>query len=137
MPLPVNVDTTYADDGGDASVKTHQQHHDIVHGAVNKIESVLVVAATGATEALDLAAYGTFDLTMDVNCTISFINPPSSGLLGSWVLIIRGAFTPTLPASVKFPDGVAPTYTTPSWYVLSTVDGGTSYLLAQIAKAVA
>lgn len=33
--LPVNVDTTYADDAGDASVKTHQQHHDEIHAFVN------------------------------------------------------------------------------------------------------
>ena len=37
--LPVNIDSTYADDGGDASVKTHQQHHDTIHTAVNKIST--------------------------------------------------------------------------------------------------
>ena len=36
MPnLPVNIDTTYADDAGDASRKTHQQHHDVLHEYVN------------------------------------------------------------------------------------------------------
>jgi hypothetical protein len=35
MVLPTNVDTTYADDGSDASVKLHQQHHDTIHAAVN------------------------------------------------------------------------------------------------------
>lgn len=37
--LPVNVDTTYADSGTDPSVKLHQQHHDAIHAAVNKIST--------------------------------------------------------------------------------------------------
>lgn len=36
--LPVNVDSTYADSGTDASVKTHQQHHDSIHALVNKLD---------------------------------------------------------------------------------------------------
>ena len=45
--LPVNVDTTYADDGGDASVKLHQQHHDSVHGLVNTWTSMPIQTKTG------------------------------------------------------------------------------------------
>lgn len=37
MALPVNVDSTYADSGTDASVALHQQHHDSIHSAVNKL----------------------------------------------------------------------------------------------------
>lgn len=37
--LPVNVDTTYADDINDASVKLHQQHHDAVHAIVNQFDT--------------------------------------------------------------------------------------------------
>lgn len=36
--LPVNIDTTYADSGTDASVKTHQQHHDLLHTVVNDFD---------------------------------------------------------------------------------------------------
>jgi hypothetical protein len=36
--LPVNVDTTYANSGTDASVKVHQQHHDAVHNVVNDFD---------------------------------------------------------------------------------------------------
>lgn len=32
--LPVDVDASYADDAGDASVKAHQQHHDTLHAWV-------------------------------------------------------------------------------------------------------
>jgi hypothetical protein len=35
--LPVNVDSTYSDDAGDASVKSHQQHHDALHGLYNDL----------------------------------------------------------------------------------------------------
>jgi hypothetical protein len=37
MALPVNIDSTYADSGSDASVALHQQHHDTIHGAVNHL----------------------------------------------------------------------------------------------------
>lgn len=42
--LPVNVDSTYEDSATDPGQKLHQQHHDIVHGAVkaldvNKVDS--------------------------------------------------------------------------------------------------
>lgn len=45
MTLSTSVDTTYADSGTDASVKQHQQDHDVVHGAVN----ALAGGATGQT----------------------------------------------------------------------------------------
>lgn len=35
MTLPTNIDVTYGDDAGDASVKLHQQHHDAIHTFVN------------------------------------------------------------------------------------------------------
>ncbi len=34
--LPVNIDATYADSEQDASIKLHQQHHDIIHAAINQ-----------------------------------------------------------------------------------------------------
>ena len=36
--LPENIDATYDDDAGDESVKTHQQHHDVIHDIVNKFD---------------------------------------------------------------------------------------------------
>lgn len=36
--LPVNIDTSYADNGADASVKVHQQHHDVIHGGLQRID---------------------------------------------------------------------------------------------------
>lgn len=102
-------------------------------GAVES--NVLTVAATGATETLDVSTYGVFDCTMDQACTFTFSDPAPSGKLSSFVLILRGAFTPTLPASVDWGDATPPTYTTPSMYVFTTVDGGTIWFGAQVGKA--
>ena len=46
------------------------------------------------------------------------------------------AFTPTLPASVDWSGG-APTYATPSKYVFSTVDGGTTWLGVMVGSGFA
>lgn len=37
--LPVNLDSTYADDGADPSVKLHQTFHDQIHGFVNEFDT--------------------------------------------------------------------------------------------------
>ena len=50
---------------------------------------------------------------------------------------VPGAFTPTWPASVKWDSGTAPTYTTPSLYVFTTLDSGTTWLGSQVGKAFA
>jgi hypothetical protein len=75
------------------------------------------------------------DVTMDQNCEFTFPTPTEDGHV--FVLVLRGAFTPTFPASVDWSGGSAPTYTTPAVYVFSTVDGGTVWLGAQTGKAYA
>lgn len=105
---------------------------------VGAVESnVQTIATTGATETLDTSVYGVFDMTMDQACEFTFSNPAPSGKCTSFILILRGAFTPTLPSSIDWADGTAPTYTTPSMYVFTTVDGGTTWLGAQTGKAFA
>lgn len=37
--LPTNLDTSYGDSGADASVKLHQQHHDALHGFLDRFET--------------------------------------------------------------------------------------------------
>lgn len=67
--LPVDIDTAYSDDAGDASVALHQQHHDAIHAIVNAIDTAVpatpilltgVVAnnQTGTTYTLVLADAG-------------------------------------------------------------------------------
>ena len=94
-------------------------------GAVE--ENVNTVASSGATETLDVSLYGVHDITMSEACTFTFSNPAPSGKASSFVLILRGAFTPTFPAGVDWSGG-APTYATPSIYTFTTVDGGTTWL---------
>ena len=99
--------------------------------------NVNTVAATGSTETLDTSVYQVHDCTMDQNCTFTFSNPAPSGKCSSFVLILRGAFTPTLPAAVKWSSAAAPTYTTPAVYTFTTVDAGTTWLGAQVGRAFA
>lgn len=114
-------------DAGGASVENA--------GAIES--NVNTVAASGAAETLDTSLYGVFDVTMDQNCTFTFSNPAPAGDATIFVLILRGAFTPTLPASVDWGDATPPTYTTPSVYVFTTVDAGTVWMGAQVGKAFA
>jgi hypothetical protein len=97
--------------------------------------TVSTIAASGATETLDTSVYGVFDVTMDQACTFTFSNPAPSGKESEIKLILRGAFTPTFPASVDWGDASAPTYTTPSVYYFSTVDAGTTWYGVQAGKA--
>lgn len=105
---------------------------------IGAVESnVNTVATTGATETLDTSVYAVHDCTMDQSCTFTFSNPAPSGKNTTFVLILRGAFTPTFPAAVKWPDGAAPTYTTPTIYTFTTVNAGTTWYGQSVGKAFA
>jgi hypothetical protein len=99
--------------------------------------NVNTVAATGATESLDLATYNVFDLTMDQSCAFTLANPAPSGKFTGAVLIIRGAFTPSFTNTMIEPDNTALTYSTPTTWGVYTVNGGTSYFLVSLGKAFA
>ncbi len=99
----------------------------VVNNVGNLNSNTNTVAATGSTETLDTSLYAVHDCTMDQNCTFTFSNPIASGKNTTFMLILRGAFTPTLPGSVKWSSGSVPTYTTPSVYVFSTIDGGKAF----------
>jgi hypothetical protein len=129
--ITVEVDTAALDNTFLALVAAGAAVENI--GAVEA--NVNVVAATGAAETLDVSVYGVHDITMDQNCTLTFSNPAPSGKCSSFILIVRGAFTLTLPASVDWPDATAATYSTPSVYVFTTVDAGTTWLGSQVGKA--
>lgn len=115
----------------DVTINTGGSVQDV--GAIE--EAVNTVASSGATETLDTSLFGVHDVTMSEACVFTFSNPAASGTLTSFVLILRGAFTPTLPAAVDWGDAAAPTYTTPSVYTFTTVDGGTIWLGTQAGKA--
>ena len=97
-------------------------------------ENVNAVAASGATQNLDVSVYGIHDITMNANCTFTFANPASVGQASNFMLILRGAFTPTLPATIVWAGGVPPTYVSPSIYVFITVDGGATWFGNQVGR---
>jgi hypothetical protein len=115
---------------------------DTVYGAdMDRVEQgcrgqteVNTVAATGSTETLS-PNYAMHRCTMDQSCTFTFGNPTLAA--SSFVLHLSGAYTPTFPASVDWSSGTAPTYTTPSLYVFTTSDTGTTWLGTQVGKAFA
>jgi hypothetical protein len=93
--------------------------------------AVNTVAATGATETLTDAPIQ--KMTMDQNCTFTFPTPTTAGHI--FMLHLLGAFTPTFPGTVDWPDASPPTYTTPSIYVFVTDDTGTTWFGSQVGKA--
>lgn len=85
------------------------------------------VSASGAALALDVGQYRLFDVVLDQNCTISFTN----ALAGSrFTAVVRGAFIPTFAGTIKWPAGVAPTYSNRTVYDFVTVNGTTWYGVA-------
>lgn len=96
-------------------------------------EILTTVAAAGATETLDLESGNAFDITLNQACTFTFSNPPATGKMGSFTLILRqngtGGYATTWPASVDWADGTVPTLVTTASSVtilcFITVDGGT------------
>lgn len=104
-------------------------------------EDVQTIAASGAAQTLDLSLYNLFDITLTANCTLTYSNPPASGVGGSWGLIVRqggaGSYTLTYPAAQAWQaangtmTGSAPTLHTAvgaeDVIGISTLDGGTSY----------
>ena len=98
--------------------------------------TVNTVGASGAAETLDMEVANVHDITLDDNCTFTFSNPPASGTLGKFTLILRqdggGTNTTTWPASVDWEGGIAPTLTVTGSAVdvltFVTVDAGTTWL---------
>ena len=88
--------------------------------------------AAAATIDLDLETGNIFEPTLDQNTTFTFSNPPATGIMGSFTLIIiqdgTGTWVTTWPGTVDWPSGVAPVLTTVAGDVnivsFLTVDAG-------------
>ena len=99
-------------------------------------EEASIVAASGATETIDLETANYWKVTLTANCTFTFSNPPASGTVGSFTLKLMqdgtGTRTVTWPASVDWAAGTAPTLTTTPTtgkdiLTFFTDDGGTTW----------
>lgn len=81
--------------------------------------SVIVVAASGATQTLAFPSFGNaiYDLTLTANCTLT-LTGGAAGQAQTITLFVRQDATAgrvlTLPAGVKWPNGTAPTPNTAS-----------------------
>lgn len=106
-----------------------------VTAAVNSRETLTTVAATGATETLDVSTANVFDITLDAACELTFSGSAAS-VANSFTLIARqggsGSYAITWPASVDWPGGTAPTISTAAGrvdvFTFFTVDNGTTWL---------
>ena len=101
-------------------------------GEVNAIGSI-----GGGTQDLDFSIADTITGTVDTSeTTFTFSNPPASGMVGVWLLVLTngGSQTVNWPAAVDFVGGSAPSLTTSGvdWLIISTTDGGTTYSLFEI-----
>lgn len=98
-------------------------------------ETVSAHGATGTTETIDLENGNVHTITLDDNCTLTFSNPPATGIAGSFTLIVTqdgtGSRTITWPASVDWAGASAPTLSTGAGDVdilsFLTVDAGTTW----------
>jgi hypothetical protein len=95
--------------------------------AVNNIGSI-----GGGTQDIDLESGNIVLATVDTaETTFTFSNPPASGTLGSFTLILTngGSQTVNWPGSVDWPYAAAPTLTAAGVDILSfaTTDGGTNW----------
>ena len=93
-------------------------------------EAIYQYSTVAYTQTLDLSTGHTFSFTPSGATTVSFTNPPASGLATGFAVevINTGGYAITWPSSVKWHLGTAPTATaTKEIYTFITTDGGTTY----------
>lgn len=88
--LPVNIDSSYADSGTDASIQLHQQHHDTIHTIINAVDTALPATSvllagvvgnnqTGTTYTLVIADAGKV-VELNNAAAITLTIPPNSSV---------------------------------------------------------
>jgi hypothetical protein len=106
-----------------------------VRGAMTAYREIDVAANSGLAFNLDCNAANVFDITLTGNCTFAITNPPPATQVFSMTLKLTqdatGSRAVTWPASVIWPNGVAPSLTTTAnktdFVSLSTFDGGATW----------
>jgi hypothetical protein len=99
-------------------------------------EFVNAITISITTQTLDFSTTNIYNLTLASSTTLTFTNPSPSGTAYSVLLYCKqdatGSRVITWPASVKWPNGSAPTMSTTANKVdvfsFFTLDGGTTYL---------
>ena len=99
-------------------------------------EAVGANTVSTAASTIDLSTFNIFNLSMTSSTTVSFTNPPASGIAYSFMLYCKqdavGSRTISWPATVKWPNNSVPTMSTGAnkidVFSFFTLDGGTTYL---------
>lgn len=99
-------------------------------------ETVNAIGNTGTACTIDLEAGNAVTATLTGNCTFTFANPPASGRMGSFVLLLTNdgtsGRTTIWPAAVKWAAGSQPSRDTGAnarnVFTFITFDGGTVWL---------
>jgi len=109
-----------------------------VKNGISATRYLLSTVAMAAND-VNLSLGNHFTKTISGATTLTFSNPPASGLACSFTVEINGDGSAiTWPASVKWPSGTAPTATaTKELYAFITTDGGTTYYGKQAATELA
>lgn len=93
------------------------------------VESYSEVAATGATENIDMNL--SFQkMVMDQNCLFDVTNLAAAGEVKTSYVYITGAFTPSFSANFDWGDAGAPTYSDGMMIVLTSMNGVTTVAAA-------
>lgn len=105
--------------------------------------TVVTHGAMGATETFDASAGDAHSGTLDAACTVTLSNPAATGRQTVLTLYVlqdgTGGWAITWPGSVKIDPSspaVVTTANTLTIYVLSTIDGGTTWVLSVRATGV-
>ena len=98
-------------------------------------ETVNAIGNTGTACTIDLEAGNVVTATLTGNCAFAFANPPGTGRMGNFVLLLANdgtaSRTTTWPATVKWPGGLQPNRDTAAGarnvYTFFTCDGGVTW----------
>ena len=112
-------------------------------GLANQFTETVKLVAKGAVagaQSLDLSTAQYFTITQTAPITFSFTNPPATAS-AAFPLMIRltnggTGGQPVWPASVKWPSGTAPVFTTTGVDLVAFIsdDAGTTYRMAGLQK---
>jgi hypothetical protein len=135
MPLPVNIDSTYADDGSDASVQAHQQHHDVIHQFVNS--GPFAPSITGAAAATRYVGGTTSGAPASGTFAVGDLVVDQTGVL--WLCVTAGSpgtWTVVGPGQELAFDETESTNTTTSTALVDLPVDPLSFTLPQVSRPV-
>ena len=123
---------------GDVAIQFNGDGTKLIAGG-DGVDALHQYSTVAYTKTLDLSTGTTFSFTPSGATTVSFTNPPATGIaIGFSVEIVGDASVITWPSSIKWHLATAPTATaTKELYAFVTTDGGTTYYGKKVAEEIA